>query len=402
MTTYTLRSPKRFQDLPGDPGQRFIHEILTAGKQHILEELALAQRSTNDSFQYQECRALLGKKNISIGKRNVVFYLHFEDGVEWAARLRNPFKQANPDHDQELSRKLETRSMESEIATLLFVRQRTTIPVPDIHGFDCSFDNKLGCPYMFMNKIEGRPIPDVVEDAGGITDAQILKIHAQLAAISLQLARRCTLSHIGQLELSRDGADGKPFVEQIVDRHARLLGPFSHSTDYYLTRSRLIHEEAQRKCLAQQSIDSAHLHVISAPFTSIPQVDKGPFPLQHPDLHRQNVLINDNWTVVGIIDWSWASSIPWQSFRPLPFNLADYILPFDAKLRERHETLFWKMVECLEEGERETWPNLPDLSVSMPTKIASMMNRYAYPIDRDVDALVLRELLAKVGLSCTV
>ncbi|THU77190.1 hypothetical protein K435DRAFT_878152 [Dendrothele bispora CBS 962.96] len=197
MAIHTLRSPKRFQDLPGDPGQRFIHEILTTGKQHILEELALAQRSTNDSFQYQECRALLGKKNISIGKRNVVFYLCFEDGVEWAARLRNPFKQANPDHDQELSRKLETRSMESEIATLLFIKQRTTIPVPDIHGFDCSFDNRL----------------DVVEDAGGITDAQILKIHAQLAAISLQLARRCTLSHIGQLKLGRDGADGKPFVE---------------------------------------------------------------------------------------------------------------------------------------------------------------------------------------------
>ncbi|KAJ3931981.1 MAG: hypothetical protein NXY57DRAFT_895031 [Lentinula lateritia] len=393
MSLYTLKSPSRFQDLPGDPGKRFIKEFFDKGKEDVLENIA-------SSIRQIPCH-LVDTNNISIGKRNVVFFLRFEDGVEWAARLRNPFKQADPGHDRETSRQLETTSMESEITTITFIRERTTIPVPEILGYNCTFDNELGCPYMLMNMIRGWPIPDVVALAGGMTEAQILKIHAQMAAVTWQLAMNCTFPVIGQLQAQRNGETSYP-LGQIIDRHARQLGPFQSSNDYYIARSLMIYNEAKKKGLDQESIDSAQLHVSASPLTFDPTVDKGPFPLQHPDLHRQNVLIDKDWNVVAIIDWSWCSTVPWQSFQPFPFNLAAYITPPDQKLCEIHEELFWKIFKSFDsETEIKGRDGLDvnnvgllfRLSRSKVGRIAKLMNQYAYPIPRGQDAKILKQVL---------
>ncbi|KAJ3760602.1 hypothetical protein EV360DRAFT_68557 [Lentinula raphanica] len=394
MTLYTLKSPSRFQDLPGDPGRRFIEEFFTHGKKEILERIASAIRRF-------PC-TLIDTDKISIGKRNVVFFLRFDDGVEWAARLRNPFKQANPAHDKETSQRLETLSIESEIATIACIRERTTIPVPEILGHDCTFENDLGCPYMLMNRIKGWPIPDVVQLAGGITEAQILKIHAQMAAVTWQLALKCTFPVIGQLQARKNEGGSFP-LDQIIDRHARQVGPFHSSTDYYATRSEMIYLEAKRKDLDQTSLESAQLHIRASPLTFDQTVDKGPFPLQHPDLHRQNVLIDRDWNIVAIIDWSWCSTVPWQSFQPFPFNLAAYIEPPQQKLSQIHERLFWEIFTSLDSDREydglhgshssEAVLCLLRMSKSRAGRIAKLMNQYAYPIPRSKDAIQLKQIL---------
>ncbi|KAJ4482347.1 hypothetical protein J3R30DRAFT_3458608 [Lentinula aciculospora] len=391
MSLYKLKSPNRFQDLPGDPGKRFIEEFVASGKKDVLERIA-------SSIRQIRC-FLVDRDDISIGKRNVVFFLRFEDGAEWAARLRNPIKQADPAHNRETSRQLETASMESEIATITFIRTQTTIPVPAVLGYDCTFNNDLGCPYMLMDRIEGWPIPDVVELAGGITEAQILKLHAQMAAITWQLALKCTFPVIGQLQAPK--SEDNPFpLGQIIDRHARQLGPFFSAKDYYIARSKMIYDEAKRKGLDQTSIDSARLHINASPLTFDSTVDEGPFPLQHPDLHRQNVLIDKDWNIVAIIDWSWCSTVPWQSFQAFPFNLATFITPANQELCKIHERLFWKRFKSLDsevtgiQGGKVSTDRVFDLFRSRVGRIAKLMNWYAYPIPRDNDAIYLKQLLA--------
>ncbi|KAJ3875342.1 hypothetical protein F5051DRAFT_471015 [Lentinula edodes] len=322
MSLHTLKSPSRFQDLPGEPRKTFHQRILRQGKG--------GRTRAHCQFHTPNPLPLVDTNNISIGKRNVVFFLCFEGGVEWAARLRNPFKQADPGHDRETSRELETTSMESEITTITFIRERTTIPVPEILGYNCTFDNE----------IRGWPIPDVAALTGGMTEAQILKIQAQMAVVTWQLALKCTFPVIGQLQAQKNEENSYP-LGQIIDRHARQLGPFQSSNDYYIARSMMIYNEAKRKGLDQESIDSAQLHISASSLTFDPPVDKGLFPLQHPDLHRQNVLIDKNWNVAAIIDWSWCSTVPWQSFQPLPFNLAAYPIPrgHDAKILKQVLTI---------------------------------------------------------------
>jgi len=40
-------------------------------------------------------------------------------------------------------------------------------------------------------------------------------------------------------------------------------------------------------------------------------LDKGPFPLHHPDIHNGNILYDDNNNIVGVIDWTASDSFPW-------------------------------------------------------------------------------------------
>lgn len=46
--------------------------------------------------------------------------------------------------------------MESEIATMSFVRQHSTIPIPEIHGYDLDKANAVGAPYLLMSALLGR------------------------------------------------------------------------------------------------------------------------------------------------------------------------------------------------------------------------------------------------------
>ena len=50
----------------------------------------------------------------------------------------------------------------------------------------------------------------------------------------------------------------------------------------------------------------------SIPDFLIPELDKGPFPLHHPDLHNGNILYDDNNNIVGVIDWTASGSFPWE------------------------------------------------------------------------------------------
>ena len=45
---------------------------------------------------------------------------------------------------------------------------------------------------------------------------------------------------------------------------------------------------------------------------------EGPFPLCHLDLHRYNVLVDDDYNITGIIDWSDAQTVPLERFMITP------------------------------------------------------------------------------------
>ena len=45
---------------------------------------------------------------------------------------------------------------------------------------------------------------------------------------------------------------------------------------------------------------------------TIPTRNHGPFPLVHNDFGHNNILVDDNWKVLGIIDWEHAWSAPWE------------------------------------------------------------------------------------------
>lgn len=77
------------------------------------------------------------------------------------------------------------------------------------------------------------------------------------------------------------------------------------------------------------------------------------FPLMHGDLSPGNIILNNDCDVVGIIDWSWSSTVPSQVFgaqrtpfsgalnfiRQTPENMAEAANYFSQMLQDHLQTL---------------------------------------------------------------
>ena len=64
-----------------------------------------------------------------------------DDGSQYIGRLARPY-----------FRRFKT---ESEVATLRFVAERTTIPAPKVYAWDADPDNLVGAEYILLEKIPG-------------------------------------------------------------------------------------------------------------------------------------------------------------------------------------------------------------------------------------------------------
>ena len=44
----------------------------------------------------------------------------------------------------------------------------------------------------------------------------------------------------------------------------------------------------------------------------VPVRDHGPFPLFHPDFGHNNMIVDDDYNILGVVDWEYAYSAPWE------------------------------------------------------------------------------------------
>jgi len=126
---------------------------------------------------------------------------------------------------------------------------------------------------------------------------------------------------------------------------------------------------------------------------------QGPFTIKHQDLHRENVLLDDECNIRGIIDWTWCSTVPPESQQPIPFNIANYIAPRDINLIEHHNNLGWEFFE----GFRPT-PGSMSLCAtrgSRDASVARFLDRYSSPEQRqaDFEPLKLASGISRVDLN---
>ncbi|KAF2416322.1 hypothetical protein EJ08DRAFT_600604, partial [Tothia fuscella] len=56
--------------------------------------------------------------------------------------------------------------MQSEVATMEYVRQNTSIPIPKLYVFESSMENELGFEWMIMEKVGGHAYGDVKDTIG--------------------------------------------------------------------------------------------------------------------------------------------------------------------------------------------------------------------------------------------
>jgi len=245
------------------------------------------------------------KEKFQCGKDHVVFELGFQDKVFWVARFPCPIAGYT----------VGLEDMRSEIATMDFVRQHSTIPIPKIHGYSLDNENGVGAPYILMDALPGKTITLLPL----VDDQHKAHVYRQVASLMLQINRLPRWPKIGMIQRADIGA---LYISELL-----LAMPNDHRRP--AKSSAKVFFDLRSKCfldrkIAEGNIDKiaiAWLYREATPYFLQPEMD-GQFPLCHADFSNCNILYGDDYNVTGVIDWTWAQSGPWEQFALFPHEFS--------------------------------------------------------------------------------
>lgn len=92
--------------------------------------------------------------------------------------------------------------------------------------------------------------------------------------------------------------------------------------------------------------------------------NEGPFPLYHPDFLHSNVIVDEKYNILSVIDWENAGTVPWEMVEfplflytvpppmDLPSNYDSEGKPVDSKSRQRWEERD-EYLQSVKEAERD-------------------------------------------------
>ncbi|GAB1311967.1 hypothetical protein MFIFM68171_02177 [Madurella fahalii] len=257
----------------------------------------------------------------SVGHFNLVRKIQFDDGVEWIARLRMP---PMADHGNGMisppSWERIFLDMQSELATMEFVRQNTDIPIPRVYAHDLDDQNAVGCPFSIIEYIHGNTAEDVSRTYPGKHEgipAQFQeKFWRQVAKIMVQLAS-IRLPKIGSI--IRDSSNSF-VVGPLIETGS---GPYDSAaefyTDYPLALSKSLGEQPVRW---QDELVQAFRSLAATfppPAARVGNGSTDGFGLANYDLNPNNILVDREFNVLAVIDWDSVVSVPDAALHRFPF-----------------------------------------------------------------------------------
>ncbi|EXJ80739.1 hypothetical protein A1O3_07023 [Capronia epimyces CBS 606.96] len=253
----------------------------------------------------------LGEK-FSIGHFNMVRRIVFEDGTSWVARLRLPRLGAVLGDREMLD---EARTLQVEVASMKFLKAKTGMPVPEIHSYSVDAKNEVGAPYILMDYIDGNVATELRAakncDVGLFgTLHQDRKFREQMARIQVTLSS-FEFDRIGSLY--QDETTSEFFIGPDAETGK---GPWASSMDYYADLA----NHALQDCVANAGADFQtswsfaipvlFKHLISVYGHDNDSTGAGPFKLTNRDFGAHNLLVNNDFEIIGVIDLDGVMAAP--------------------------------------------------------------------------------------------
>lgn len=276
-----------------------------------------------------------------MGGMNYHIEILFEDGISWLARIRR-FNATSPPPE------LRDYIMASEVCTLQFL-SRTKVPVPKVFDFNSDASNPVGIGYILMEKLPGKSLRWSLA-----TLEQKQRVTRQLADVYIEL--KCfpfsAMGSLDQQNSSHLGPVARESLANFEDLHLRILGPYKSSEEYFNAQVRLILDLITRQeSYVNRPVDAFLIHrflleTIPKVFSKS-QLDDGKFYLKHADEKGDQILVDRDFNITGIIDWEWAQT----DSKSAAFNSPILLLPVGDFYRGadcigKDEVYF---AECLEE-----------------------------------------------------
>ncbi|KAG6064624.1 hypothetical protein E4U33_006073 [Claviceps sp. LM78 group G4] len=249
--------------------------------------------------------------------------IKFEDGVVWLARIRILSAIAPPPEERDYI-------LQSEVTTMQFLERHTRVPCPRVFDWACESDptNTIGVGYILMEKLTGTSL-----DWQSATATQKEKIVRQYADILLEIERH-PFDQFGSLIGTTEFSGGETTQGATIESQIQVgalgeqstfrsgdggmpLGPFRSSEEAY----RAIVEANMRMVVTGEIGEAEHaldillahrfrldvLHKVSEQ-TATAEKGSEQFFLKHPDDKGDHIMVNDDFDIVGIIDWEWCST----------------------------------------------------------------------------------------------
>ncbi|KAI5861327.1 kinase-like domain-containing protein [Durotheca rogersii] len=256
----------------------------------------------------------------SVGQDNLVRKIRFDDGVEWIARLRMP-----PMEGESSRPEATLLEMQSELATMEFVRQKTDIPIPRVYGYELDGRNSVGCPFSIMEYIDGNTAEEVSRTYPGghegIPTQFEQKFWRQIAEIMIKLAA-IRLPEIGSVTLGQ--ADQGSFV--VGPLIGTSSGPYASAAafyaDYPLALGRSLANGGLPVDGQDELVEAFRSLAASFPPPAVRAGKGGPadgFGLANFDLNPNNVLVDREFNVLAVIDWDSVVAVPDAALYRIPF-----------------------------------------------------------------------------------
>ncbi|OAQ99561.1 hypothetical protein LLEC1_01332 [Akanthomyces lecanii] len=251
-------------------------------------------------------------EKFSMGHFNMARRLDFVDGISWVARVRFPSSAAAAAREA-LS---EAKTMELEVATMKFFRSKTWIPVPEVHAYSFSAHNEVGAPFILMDYIHGNIASDLREqrdcDDGLFgSPEQDRKFREQVARIQATVSS-FHFPKIGSIYYD-EGIDDFCIGPEVQTG----LGPWTSSAAYY--------DDLALHLLnftSQDSLRQRPSFVVPAILSFLLRIcgeeKNGPFRLTNRDFGAHNILVDDNFNVVGVIDFDGVMAAPLEVVAQYP------------------------------------------------------------------------------------
>jgi len=250
------------------------------------------------------------------GAYNMCFWAGFEDGTKWVVRL--PIVGA-------IAPELVDEKLKTEIATMMFLREKTTVPVPALIGYGLTGNNRhpLGLAFLVMEHVPGKALPLIWDT---LSDLDKRVIYDQIAAITLQL-NSYHFEKIGALTLDDDGnwtTGNRPLTHalaglQLDGIEVRMRAHYNSALDYFLDyfshhRRRFLEQPNSTDEMDDAREKYAGLFIFESLILQFLDRENncGPFVLSHGDLHGPNLMIDNDLQIVAVLDWEWSAIVPLQ------------------------------------------------------------------------------------------
>jgi aminoglycoside phosphotransferase len=284
-------------------------------------------------------RCCINTRMLTKGLYNEIHLLRFEDnGPDCIARLSR-----DPSHPAD--------KLASEVATMKYVAQNTNIRVPEVYDWDSETQNDIKVPYILMEYLPGTHLYRVWDK---LNIEQKRSVLSQIVDVLSELWK-CKFEKIGCIyknssNSARSGMTSTnilfcktfqpfekfrvgPIVSPLFYIEGRndipdvlnYTGPFGSNREWFCTLIRkekqfftihgvqeLIKEEDLNDTDAKKRVEELkkNLELLQSKLSKDnvfdDLIDKPPFVLIHGDFDAQNMLVDDNNNIIGIIDWEFS------------------------------------------------------------------------------------------------